>query len=336
MMLRFMTLWLWSSALCVAASPEWQQYQSDFVQADGRVIDVQKGITHSEAQGYAMLLSLNFADRALFASLWRWTQDNLQQRSDHLMAWSWGQRADQSWGILDANNATDGDILIAFALLKASRLWNQTGYQRQALEIIQDIRTRLCYSLKGRIFLLPGEQGFIDDQEIKLNPSYQILAAFELFAEFDRPDFWLRVKRDAVWLVEQSIEPQSGLPADWLWLSKVTGLPSRRDERYGYEAVRVFLYQLWEPGRDLRLPLAMFDRARRGQTLFSQYQFDQPDKIYRFSALSGILYLYSLLALKSGDKGLAQVLFQQAFDKQKQEKRQYYASSLFLLAGVEL
>ena len=132
---------------CQASQKEaWQAYKTKFISNDGRVIDYfQKSISHSEGQGYGLLLALMYDDQETFDRLLKWSLDNLQIRRDALFAWAWGQRSNGAWMVIDYNNASDGDMLISFALVKAAKKWNHPPYMTLALEIIKDIRTLLAF-----------------------------------------------------------------------------------------------------------------------------------------------------------------------------------------------
>ncbi len=86
----------------------WAQYKAKFV-IDGRVVDNVNRITHSEGQGYAMLIAVRASDRTTFDQIWRWTQRELYVRSDGLASWKWEEAAKPH--VTDPNNATDGAIL---------------------------------------------------------------------------------------------------------------------------------------------------------------------------------------------------------------------------------
>ena len=69
-------------------SPDlWQAYKSAFVSPGGRVVDNANGdISHSEGQGYAMLLAVAADDRSAFDEIWGWTRAQLMLREDGLAA----------------------------------------------------------------------------------------------------------------------------------------------------------------------------------------------------------------------------------------------------------
>lgn len=101
----------------------WPDYRDRFITSDGRVIDTGNGgITHTESQGYGMLLAVAHDDRSTFDRLWSWTATTLRRPEDGLFSW----RYEQDVGITDTNNASDGDLLIAWALVRAGRRWGRT------------------------------------------------------------------------------------------------------------------------------------------------------------------------------------------------------------------
>src|SRR5437879_360685 len=77
----------------------WSTYKGDFIQADGRVIDHQRGeATTSEGQSYALLRAAWMDDRETFERVWSWDAGNLRSRGDRLLAYLWGRRPDGGWG----------------------------------------------------------------------------------------------------------------------------------------------------------------------------------------------------------------------------------------------
>ena len=177
---------LLGSAGC--ASPvnneRWLQYQKQFISNDGRVIDNgNANISHSEGQGYGMLLAVAANDRATFDKLWQWTQKNLAKRSDDLFAWRWIPNA--SPNVSDKNNASDGDILIAWALGRASDQFDEPEYAKAAQKIASAVRRQLIRDTDFGKQLLPGSQGFESPESIVINPSYLLLPAFQELRRWD-------------------------------------------------------------------------------------------------------------------------------------------------------
>lgn len=161
----------------------WAYYKTRFISSDGRIIDYyQRGISHSEGQGYGLLLAVLQDDLNAFKTIRQWTWNNLMVRKDGLAAWSWGERRKNQWDVLDYNNATDGDILIAWALLEGSRKWKNPEWKNQAQHILEQIQRYLVTQRGEKLSLLPAYFGFSDQAVQKINPSYFIFPAFRTFA----------------------------------------------------------------------------------------------------------------------------------------------------------
>ena len=222
------------------AETDWQVFKSLFVQTDGRVIDTGNGgVSHTEGQGVTMLLAVQNNDRATFDAVWKWTQTTLQVRSDKLLAWRWVPGA----GVADTNNATDGDLFIAWALVRASRKWNEPQYLASAKEIAVDIRAKLLRTSSRGVVLLPGAVGFEKTQGVVLNLSYWVIPAFDELAQADPSADWAALKSTGVGLLAQARFGRWGLPPDWMMAGST--LTPYDNMRFGYAAVRVPLYLLW-------------------------------------------------------------------------------------------
>ncbi|MDN3711195.1 glycosyl hydrolase family 8 [Paracoccus cavernae] len=121
----------------------WEAWARDFLMPDGRVVDPEQGgISHSEGQAYGLLLAQSFGDAEAFARIEGWTRAHLAIREDSLMAWKW-QPDRQAAEATDWRNATDGDLLRAWALLRASRDSGWRGYEESLRSIARDL-VALC------------------------------------------------------------------------------------------------------------------------------------------------------------------------------------------------
>lgn len=225
----------------------WQAYKRAFVAADGRVIDRGNGdISHSEGQGYGMLLALLADDRATFESIWGWTQRNLR-RDDGLFGWQW--HPNKTPPVPDWNNATDGDLLIAWALVRASQRWKQPQWLETARAMARRIRETSIANTPFGPVILPAQQGFERGGRYTLNPSYWVYPAIDVLASVDDPAFWSQVRSAGLRLLALSRFPiVGGVPPDWIVLHPDARLglpddPSRR--RFGFEALRIPLYLCW-------------------------------------------------------------------------------------------
>jgi len=309
----------------------WKEYKKNFISEDGRIIDHQNDqISHSEGQGYGMLLSVIYNDKKTFDIVWKWTKYNLQVRKDKLFAWSWGRRPNGRWQVVDYNNATDGDILIAYALLKAFKKWEVEDYKREALEILEDIKKELCVSWKGHVFLLPGYFGFKSRDSIILNPSYLILPAFKLFSNFAEKDFWERIYNDSVWLLLKARFGLFQLPPDWILLKDGISVYEKRSIYFGYDAIRVFLYVEKEK--------SLSNIGGRIIDLYKRFSYiplwiDLVHDCFSLKdAPSGYYAIYARVAKNIGRRSFSKKLFKIAEKRLSLNKKNYYFFTLYLLA----
>ena len=312
------------------ANPLWESYKNTFIK-NGRVIDYyQGGISHSEGQGYAMLLAVMNNDKETFVKLWNWTRNNLQVRKDALFAWCWGKRENGKWAVIDYNDATDGDLLIAYALIRAAKRWQEASYLEEAKKIIKSLREELAVNMNGRLFLLPAYYGFYHAGKFLLNSSYIITKIYRTFAELDDRNFWLHLVNDGRHILEIASNNPSGLPPNWIYFDD-KGIHPAKDKVFGYEAVRVLLYMCWE--NDPWFPKGI-------NKIFSFYKAlgylplwvnTDGQSISLQDAPAGFYAIYSCVADRLGMKKLANKLKKEALKRLQKEKNNYYSFSLFLL-----
>jgi endoglucanase len=226
---------------------DWKTFKTDFISEDGRVIDrINNEISHSEGQGYALLLAVHHGDRDTFDTLWAWTKSNLQVRgNDKLLAWKWGQRETGQWDIIDLNNASDGDILVAWALLRAGRKWHDSGLEQAAADLAADVLLSLQHTWQDLALIMPGYFGFIDPPEIIFNPSYLIFPAFQDFSSAwpNQAAQWQRIHQDGITLLGRMTFTSLTLPPDWVKLTTENAqVDASRSPWFGYDAIRIPLY----------------------------------------------------------------------------------------------
>lgn len=232
----------------------WEGFRTRFV-IDGRVIDVDNGgITHSEGQGYGMLLAVAADDRHSFDALFAWTKQTLA-RPDGLFAWRFGP-CQQGAGdcVTDSNNASDGDLLIAWALLRAADRWGAEPYRREAAGIAQALAAHQVVRRHGRLVLLPGVHGFDETEPggvVTVNPSYWVFPALDQLAVAFAEGPWRQLAESGRSLLAEARFGAAKLAPDWLDISAGGLAPSARFEpRYGYNAVRVPLHLAWSVHSD--------------------------------------------------------------------------------------
>lgn len=231
----------------VTPQAQWQAYKDRFIGSEGRLIDDSAGnVSHTEGQGYAMLLAAFADDAPAFARLWSWTQANLYIRGDGLAAWRW--RPQDTPHVLDHNNATDGDLLISWALAEAGRRWKNPNYITQAHKNALAIARLVTYdSILGRT-LAPGIAGFgpkdSDDGPI-VNPSYWVFPAIDALAEIAPEVDWGAVRASGYALLDGAKFGPRRLPSDWVSLKSGFQPAAKYPKTFGYDAIRAPLYLIW-------------------------------------------------------------------------------------------
>lgn len=231
-------------------SPEmWLSYKTRFVTETGRVIDTGNGmISHSEGQGYAMLLAVAANDRATFDRLWGWTRANLMVREDQLAAWRWEPLRRPA--IADVNNASDGDILIAWALAEASDFWGDVALRTSARRMAVEVGRKLVvYKTKLGALLLPAVAGFSADERADgpvVNPSYWVFPAFARLPLVAPEIDWRGIAQSGLDVLKVARFGASGLPAEWVSLKDGAAKPADGfPAQFGYNAIRIPLYLAW-------------------------------------------------------------------------------------------
>jgi endo-1,4-beta-D-glucanase Y len=225
----------------------WRQYRERFVTAEGRVVDnANGGISHSEGQGYAMLIAERLDDRPTFETIWRWTQSNLLVRGDGLAAWRWSPETPH---VADHNNATDGDLLIAWALAEASDRWHVSEYKRSARQILEALATNVVASSRFGPILLPASTGFAGKDQPDgpvVNLSYWIFPAFKRLRAVSDAIDWDAITATGKTLIGLSRFGPRRLPSNWISVGRAQPEPaSSFPAVFGYDAVRIPLYLAW-------------------------------------------------------------------------------------------
>lgn len=237
-----------SAAAC--AWPQYDAWLARIVQPDGHAVDVdtKHRQTTSEGQSYAMFFALVANDRATFDRVLEWTRINLsggQLGPDgaRLPAWQWGRRDDGSEGVLDPNSASDSDVWIAYDLLEAGRLWNDSRYTQTAASLMGQIRANEIVSLPGAgTQLLPGPKGFYQNGLARLNPSYSPVFVLRRLAQDDPQGPWTAIATSATEMI-RIVSPRGYAP-DWAAFHIGQGYvvdPVNGDVG-SYDAIRVYLW----------------------------------------------------------------------------------------------
>jgi endoglucanase len=248
--------WLWFGVAPVAAAeapsgacswPAWEQFRQGFLEASGRVVDPgAKGRTVSEGQAYALFFALVANDRAGFDRILTWTEANLAggDLTARLPAWHWGRRADGSWGVLDANSASDADLWMAYTLAEAGRVWHDRRFTALATLLANRIlreETRFLPNLGPT--LLPAPQGFHPAADLwRLNPSYVPLQLLRRLAALHPDSPWPKVAASSLRLLLETAP--KGFSPDWSEYHATRGFQPDTSSRAegSYDAIRVYLW----------------------------------------------------------------------------------------------
>lgn len=215
-------------------------YKKAFIKPDGRVFDPQNGgITHSESQGYGMMIALIGGDRETFDKIWMFTKSKMQ-KGNKLFGWKYVPNR----GVTDWNNATDGELLIATALALAGDRWQEPRYIAEAVAIAEAVGEHLITRVGGYTVLLPGNwaEPSQNKRAATVNLSYIIPLTLTVMQGLAPQYDWEGVYADSVRMVEDMAHP----PSDW---SEVGGngeaVPAKEWEpKFSYDAVRIPLYFL--------------------------------------------------------------------------------------------
>ena len=229
------------------ARADWLRFRSRYLAPDGRVVDTgNRQVSHTEGQGFAMLMAVRADDRASFDRMWGWTRRTLQRPRDALHAWRF--RPADANPVEDTNNATDGDLFLAWALLEAGEAWGTVDHTQRAQAIGRDILRLLVRNAGGMALLLPGVRGFERRDHVVVNPSYYCFPAIRRLAMAVPDPAWVRLTSDGLTLLRSARFGRWGLPPDWLAVAKADRrltLPTHWAPRFSYDAVRVPLYLGW-------------------------------------------------------------------------------------------
>jgi endoglucanase len=227
----------------------WRAYKTKFVTEAGRIVDTANGlISHSEGQGYGLLLAVAAGDRSTFDRIWGWTRANLAVRNDELLAWRW--EPDHRPAVADLNDAADGDILVAWALTEAAEAWADDAYRVASRRIAVEVGRKLVLwrSPDGPV-LLPAVAGFAAEDRSDgpiVSLSYYIFPAFARL-KLVAPEFdWQALSRSGLHLLEASRFGEQSLPVEWISLAG--GNPHAADgfdASFAYNSIRIPLYLAW-------------------------------------------------------------------------------------------
>jgi endoglucanase len=193
-----------------------------------------------------MLLAFLAGDRASFERMWSFTRDELLIRDDGLAAWRWDPGSKPH--VTDVNNASDGDILIAYALGLAGKGWGDQRLTLAARKLAKAIDHALVRKVGERTILLPGVRGFTvadrPDHATVVNLSYWIFEALPTLKELFPSKDWEALNKSGIELIAAARFGPAKLPSDWLALGDDGSIKPAAgfEPAFGYNAIRIPLY----------------------------------------------------------------------------------------------
>ena len=208
--------------------PLWQAWKRIHVSSAGRVIDrLQDNVSHSEGQGYALLVAEALGDREGFERILDWTLTNLAVRDDALLAWRWHPA--EGGRVTDLNNASDGDLFAAWALVRAAERFGESRYSELAKAIAADLAAACLRPCPGRdacLVLLPGAVGFEAEDGFVINPAYIMPRAMAELGAATGETAWVAAAADGTAILAELARER--LVPDW---TRIT--PERLRRRRG-------------------------------------------------------------------------------------------------------
>ncbi|MGE7370587.1 glycosyl hydrolase family 8 [Neorhizobium sp. NPDC001467] len=223
---------------------QWQAYKQKFLDGSGRIIDNGNGnISHSEGQGYGLILAYLANEEADFDQIWSFTRTELLLRDDGLAVWKWDPNAKPH--VVDTNNASDGDLLIAYGLALGGAAWNRADYTAAARAIARALLKSAVVEKDGHTVLLPGLEGFGENERADgpvINPSYWVYEALPIMNMLAPSDRWQKLSDDGKALLGAMRFGPRKLPADWVSIAQQPRPAEGFAPEYGYNAVRIPLY----------------------------------------------------------------------------------------------
>ena len=193
----------------------------------------------SEGIGYGMLIFLYLSNydikyKAVFDKLFNTYKKCLNE--NNLMQWKVKNFQTFEYCNDYTGSATDAELDVAFSLIKAAELYNDSHYLNDAKNIIDNIKK---HEIQNSI-VLPGDCWGGKDV---LNLSYYDLEYFNLFSKIDNFNYWNEIIKNTYNLFKMNIrENKLGIFSDWC---NKSGSPicetwnNREGIVYGFEAVRI-------------------------------------------------------------------------------------------------
>ena len=132
--------------LSQAHAGAWDDYKALYVKDNGAAVDTYNhNMSHSEGQSYGLMFALAYNDRDAFAKILSFAEDKLKNPANGLHYWAY--KPEEADPVADKNNASDGDLMMAWALVKAGSAWGVKEYTARGEELAKAIADALWNGL---------------------------------------------------------------------------------------------------------------------------------------------------------------------------------------------
>ena len=240
----------------------------------------------SEAQSYGMLITVLAAQKgqatqADFENLYRYYQNH---RIEGTQLMSWKQVIKNDSEMVEKQNATDGDLYIAYSLIEAAKQWPDKAqeYQEQAKKILEDI-LRYNYNEETGVLTVGNWANKDSDYYYLMRTSDTLPHYFQSFYDLTGNKQWLDVKDKMLGQLEQiSSHSDTGLLPDFIWAEKsgahlvdANTIESQYDGAYSYNACRLpYHLSQSQDERSQKLVQKMMDFFMKEQRIYAGYDLN--------------------------------------------------------------
>ncbi|MBV1705025.1 MAG: cellulase, partial [Hyphomicrobiales bacterium] len=148
------------------------------------------------------------------------------------------------------NDATDGDLLIAWGLAEGARRFDRPQYRAASRKIARAILAHATFESPLGLMLKPGIAGF-GPKDSKdgpvVNPSYFVFPAFDALSRVAPSPAWAKLREGGLALLAAARFGKAGLPTDWVSVKAAAPAPAATwPSAFSYDAIRVPLYLAWD------------------------------------------------------------------------------------------
>ena len=329
----------------------YRQWTEHYLVTDGKQSYVrttnsdQETVVLSEAQGYGMLITVEAAKKDLanqedFDRLYRYYQNN---RLDDTQLMAWKQIIKKGELSSEHQNATDGDLYIAYALMEAAKQWPEKGegYQQQAKAILDDI---LKYNYNETTGVLTVGNWANQDSEFYhlMRTSDTLPSFFQSFYELTGNEQWLSIKEKMLAQLDAiSSQTKTGLLPDFMWVDEQGArvadpdtIESKYDGAYSYNACRLpYNLAQSQDKTSQKLGKKMLDFFMKQRNIYAGYDL-KGNALHQYQAASFIAPVS--YAAENGDGYLKLVQQNKFIFMQDLSTENYYDATMTTMIALQL